>query len=136
MIHWYPKQILLHCEEAEKCIFNAFLIVPRQLKPWISWNVLRWIWGVSGQKIFFGVKFVSSRIYSESKVESQSRKFSHFPDRFGGGVGVNPSSQPERFFTEFFFMTSLKIASNLFQSEEWFKLRLYTLGPLCLWQCF
>ena len=24
MIHWYPKQILLHCEEAEKCIFNAF----------------------------------------------------------------------------------------------------------------
>ena len=24
MIHWHPKQILLHCEEAEKCIFNVF----------------------------------------------------------------------------------------------------------------
>ena len=61
MVHWYPKQILLHCEEAEKCIFDALLTVPRQLKPWISWNVSRWLlggWvgeqgGVSGQKIFF-----------------------------------------------------------------------------------
>ena len=26
MIPWYPKQILLHCEEAEKCIFNVFLL--------------------------------------------------------------------------------------------------------------
>ena len=25
MIPWYPKQILLHCEEAEKCIFNVVL---------------------------------------------------------------------------------------------------------------
>ena len=25
MIPWYPKQILLHCEEAEKCIFNVYL---------------------------------------------------------------------------------------------------------------
>ena len=64
MVHWYPKQILLHCEEAEKCIFDALLTVPRQLKPWISWNVSRWLlggWvgeqgGVSGQKIFFGGK--------------------------------------------------------------------------------
>ena len=27
MIHWYPKQILLHCEEAEKCIFNVVLML-------------------------------------------------------------------------------------------------------------
>ena len=26
MIPWYPKQILLHCEEAEKCIFDVFLL--------------------------------------------------------------------------------------------------------------
>ena len=26
MIPWYPKQILLDCEEAEKCIFDVFLL--------------------------------------------------------------------------------------------------------------
>ena len=29
-------------------------------------------------------------------------KFSHFPDRFGGG-GVNPSGQPDRFLWVFFY---------------------------------
>ena len=39
-------------------------------------------------------------------------KFLHFPDRFGGGGGVNPSGQPDRFFPVFFLMTPLRISET------------------------
>ena len=36
------------------------------------------------------------------------KKFIYLPDRFGGGGGVNPSGQPDRFLPVFFLPLPIK----------------------------
>ena len=52
----------------------------------------------------FGPIFVLHKTAKYPQIWQLVKKFSHFPDRFGGGEGgVNPSGQPDRFFTVFIF---------------------------------
>ena len=65
MIHWFPKQILLHSWKMHfLCTFNTFFNCPKTAKPWIS---------ISGQwsKNYFLCKFRFESYIKDSKVESQ-----------------------------------------------------------------
>ena len=70
MIPWYQKQVLLHCEEAEKCILMYFYKVRLGNfdKSQFCYGYpqgKRVRGGVCGQKKNFGVKFVICHIQGD-----------------------------------------------------------------------